>query len=161
MSDKTLQDTVLKTGVLEERLQHVSNKIDEIYEQNRTVMPMLAKLSLSLNNVDIREIEQTQKIHAEKLQEHGDDLELLKEIAKDQKSMIKASKIFWGIMMSFFGAVVLISGAYFAFDKHADRKLDREMKAKEQVAEIEEKKKKLNYTREKYFIRNGVEVYEE
>jgi len=160
MTDKTLQDTVVKTGVLEERLQHVSNKIDEIYEQNRTVMPMLAELSLSLKNVDIREIQQTQKIHAEKLEEHGDDLESLKEIAKDQKSMFKASKIFWGIIMSFCGAIVLISGAYFAFDKHADRNLDREMQARAQMAEIEEKKKKLNYTREKYFIRNGIDVDE-
>lgn len=167
MESSAIQETMVKTGVLEERLDNLSSKIDEIHSQNQAVMPMIAELSLSLKNIDLREIQQTQKVHAEKIQEHEDSIASLKAIAQSQVSMVRASKIFWRAIVAVFAFVALIAGAYYAFDRHADRNADRAMKDREHAmmikikdADIEQKKKHQDNLMTKYKIRHGENIIE-
>ena len=49
-----------------------------------------------------------------------------------------------------------VAGGWYAYDRNRDRNYAHEMSMKKLQFEMEEKKKKADYTREKYLIRNGI-----
>lgn len=186
MADVRIDKHIIKTIKLESDVDHLSQKVEKLCIQIDKSLPLLAEINLRMHDdisrravseklitklVDnVREMSSIQISHSEKLKDHSLQLDELTQMSK----IIISSKFYLKGIMWFFGSVILIAGGYYGYDQHIDRnnreaielkqlEIKHEMDLKQLEleniklnAEIEEKKKRLSYNREKYLIKNGV-----
>lgn len=169
MVNSEIQDTIIKTHVLESDIEHLSARVERLCEELDKSLPLLAEVNLRLNDdicrrasseavlnslvITVKDVSLIQEKHAEKIGEHGDDLKSLKTIALDISSTRSSIKMIVGVI----GFVALSSGLYFSVDRYHDRNAIHAIELKKLELEYDEKKNKLDYTEQKYRIRKGVE----
>jgi hypothetical protein len=160
-----LQENIIKTAKLETNIDHLSDRVEKLCAQIDNSLPLLEKINLRMEDdifrraasdklmtkltEDVSHLNFTQRLHSEKILEHDAIIKDLNKIAENQKSIIKASKVGWKALVS------ICIGCASLWGYIENQKNQRQHEALIITQEMEEKKKKLEYTREKYLIRNG------
>jgi hypothetical protein len=161
-----LHENILKTTKLESNLDHLSDRVEKLCLQIDNSLPLLEKINLRMEDdimrrtasdnlltklaEDFSHLSHMTREHEKKICEHQSLLNDLNQISKDNKAIFKMSKIAWKIIASVFIAAFSIYGYI------ENKKDEREHESMITIKEIEEKKKRLEYNRERYLIRNGV-----
>lgn len=170
-----LQETIVKTAKLELNIDHLFDRVEKLCDQIDTSMPLLEKINLRMEDDilrraasdklltkladDVTQLIYIQRTHSEKISEHDNIISDLNKVAENQRSIIKGWKIGWKAFIS-----ICIGGAtlwgYIENQKdersHEAKKEERAQEVMLIMQEIDEKKKRLEYTREKYLIKNGI-----
>lgn len=165
IESERLQENILKTTKIESNLDYLSGRVEKLCIQIDNSLPLLEKINLRMEDDilrrtasdklltkladDVNQLTFIQSIHEQKISLHETIINDLNKIAESQKTILKASKIGWKALVSLCIAAASIWG-------YIENKRDqRHHEAMISIQEIEEKKKRLDYNREKYLIRNG------
>ena len=167
---------------LSEKVERLCDQIDKslplLSEINLRMNDDIARRTVSEKIItklvdNVRELSSIQVSHTEKLNDHSNKINELTEMSK----IIASSGSYLKGLKWLIGFILLVAAGLYAYneekrkqDLDIDRNHAHELSMKEQEmemkkldletkkleAEVYEKKKKFDYTREKYLIRNGV-----
>lgn len=160
-----LQENIVKTAKIESHIDHLSVRVEKLCAQIDSSLPLLEKINLRMEDDilrraasdklltkladDVTNLSFRAGLHEKKLSEHETIIKDLHKISENQKAILKASKIGWKAIVS-----LCIAGASL-WGYIENKKDERHHEAMITMQEIEEKKKRIDYNREKYLIRNG------
>jgi hypothetical protein len=160
-----LQENIVKTVKLESNIDHLSDRVEKLCAKIDHSLPLLEKINLRMEDdilrravsdklltklsEDVSQINFIQRAHERKISEHDSIIYDLNRISENQKTIIKVSKIGWKVLVS------VCIGAASLWGYIENQKDERHHEALISLQQIEEKKKRLEYNREKYLIRNG------
>jgi hypothetical protein len=169
LDSEKLQETIVKTVVLETNIGHLSDRVKKLCQQIDNSLPLLEKINLRMEDdlmrravsdklltklaEDCMQISFLQKTHEKKITDHDADIASLKRIADAQKTVISTGKLGWKILTSMVVGCFTIWTAINGYLENI--RGEREHAALIIMQESEEKKKKMEYNRVKYLIRNG------
>jgi predicted transcriptional regulator YheO len=151
---------------LESNLDNLSNRVEKLCLQIDNSLPLLEKINLRMEDdilrrtasdklltklaEDFNQLSYMTREHQKKILEHDYIINDLNQISKDHKTIFKMSKMAWKVIAS------LSIAAFTVYGYVENKKDERHHESLIIMKEIEEKKKRLDYNREKYLIRNGM-----
>ena len=157
-----------KAGKLRADVDNITIRVEKLCDRIDSSLPLLSEISIKMNDHmerskdmgdllkksigDIGSIIVTQEKHGDIIELHSMKIKGFEEMSQLVKSAKFYLKTIAGVSLFCFA----VAGGWYAYDRNRDRNYAHEMSMKKLQFEIEEKKKKSDYTREKYLIRNGL-----
>lgn len=164
-----IDDLVSKTAVLESNLDHLSIQVSKLSFHIESSIPLIEKFKIHIEDEiarrlkiesllerlseNVTSLSFIQKSHEKKISDHDNIILELSENHRHVQTVLKTSR--WWARGIFSFLVATISGVISLYVYLEDKKDERHHDSMILIEEIEEKKKRLDYNREKYLIRNG------
>jgi hypothetical protein len=165
LESERLQENIVKTAKLESNIDHLSDRVAKLCIQIDNSLPLLEKINLRMEDDILRRATSDKLLtrlsddfthlsfsiglHDKKISEHDMIISDLNKLASEHKTILRTSRWWWKGIVSF-GLAIISAWGYME-----NKKDERHYATMVTIQEIEEKKRKIDYNREKYLIRNG------
>ena len=157
-----------KAGKLRADVDNLTFRVEKLCDRIDSSLPLLSEISVKMNDHmerskdmgdllkksigDIGSILVIQEKHSDIIETHSMKIKGFEEMSQ----LVKSAKFYLKTIAGFSLFCFAVAGGWYAYDRNRDRNYAHEMSMKKLQFEMEEKKKKADYTREKYLIRNGI-----